>query len=50
MPTVVIGPLTLHTNDIGWQPARAQAFGAGGVDGIAYPASITGSAPSRHVR
>lgn len=42
MPTVVIGPLTLHTNDIGWQPSRAQAFGAGEVEGNAYPASITG--------
>jgi hypothetical protein len=42
MPTVGIGPLTLHTNDIGWQPARAQAFGAGEVEGKSYPASITG--------
>ena len=42
MPTVGIGPLTLHTNDIGWQPARAQAFGAGEVEGESYPASITG--------
>ena len=42
MATIGIGPLILHTNQIGWQPARANAFSSVEVDGESYPAAITG--------
>lgn len=43
MPTVRVGDLTLHTNEIGWQPARVRAFGNGEAEGESYPATVTGS-------
>lgn len=42
MPTVEIGHLTLHTNDIGWLPAEASSFGQGKAEGLSYPAVVTG--------
>lgn len=42
MPTVEMGPLTLHTNDIGWLPAEANSFGHGKAVGLTYPAAVTG--------
>lgn len=44
MPTVNIGPLTLHTNAIGWQPAMVTAFGNGQAQGLSYPATVTATA------
>ena len=42
MASVVIGPLTLHTNDIGWLPAEASSFAQGKAQGLEYPAVVTG--------
>lgn len=42
MSTVEIGPLSLHTNDIGWLPAEANSFGDGKAMGVSYPAAATG--------
>ena len=42
MASVAIGPLTLHTNDIGWLPTQASSFAQGKVHGRAYPAVVTG--------
>jgi len=42
MATVQVGSLALHTNEIGWQPAKARAFGSGEAEGESYPATVTG--------
>jgi hypothetical protein len=41
MPTVELGSLTLHTNDIGWLPGEAPSFSGGKVQGQSYPATVT---------
>jgi len=42
MPAVKIGPLTLHTNAIGWSEASARGFGQSEAAGTEYPAVVTG--------
>jgi len=42
MSAVKIGPLTLHTNAIGWSEASARGFGQSEATGIEYPAVVTG--------
>lgn len=42
MATVQVGSLTLHTNEIGWQPAKARSFTSGDAEGAQYPATVTG--------
>jgi len=42
MTTVAMGPLVLHTNNVGWQPSKASTFSQGEAHGKAYPATVTG--------
>lgn len=42
MSTLGIGPLTLHTNQIGWRETKASSFSRGEVEGEGYPATVTG--------
>lgn len=42
MSTIELGPLTLHTNAIGWQPVTANSFSQSKDEGLAYPATVTG--------
>ena len=42
MGTVQLGPLTIHTNKVGWQPTVASAFVQGKAKGVSYPATVTG--------
>lgn len=43
MGTVQFGDLTLHTNDIGWLPGETPSFAGGKVQGLFFPATVTGS-------
>ena len=44
MPAVKVGPLTLHTNAIGWSKSAARGFGQSESTGLEYPAVVTGPA------
>lgn len=42
MASVSVGPLTLHTNQVGWSGAEATSFSEGKAQGFSYPAVVTG--------
>lgn len=42
MSTIEVGPLTVHTNSVGWQPALTTAFNGSLSEGLSYSAVVTG--------